>query len=173
MNYYIADMHLGHANILRLSNRPFKNVEEMDKKLIENWNNVVKETDDVYIVGDLIYKSQKGYEDYLSKLNGRKHLIVGNHDIKMLKNQDIINKYFVSVNDILTVNDGKYTIILCHYPLAEWNGFFRNTYHFFGHIHNNKNETFYIMEKIKKAYNVGADIIGFTPKTAAQIIEGM
>ena len=148
MNYYIADMHLGHANILRLSNRPFKNVEEMDKNLIENWNNVVKETDDVYIVGDLIYKSQKGYEDYLSKLNGRKHLIVGNHDIKMLKNQDIINKYFVSVNDILTVNDGKYTIILCHYPLAEWNGFFRNTYHFFGHIHNNKNETFYIMEKI-------------------------
>lgn len=172
MNFYISDTHLGHENIIRLSKRPFTNIEEMDKTIINNWNSVVSSHDDIYIVGDLIFKTKKGYEYYLEQLNGKKHLIVGNHDTKMLK-QPNIKRYFESINDLLTVNDGDYTIILCHYPLAEWNGFFRNTYHFFGHIHNNKNETYEIMKKIKKAYNVGADILNFTPKTAKQIIEGV
>lgn len=171
MNYYIADEHLGHANIIRLSHRPFNDVDIMDKALINNWNSVITDDDDVYILGDLIFKTTKGYDYYLKQLKGRKHLIVGNHDIKMLKQQGI-KQYFESINDMLTVNDGLYTIVLCHYPMAEWNGFFRNVYHFFGHIHNNINATSEIMDKIPKAFNVGADIIGFIPRTAEQIIKG-
>ena len=71
----------------------------------------------------------------------------------------------------MEVNDNGKHIILFHYPIAEWNGFFKdNTYHFYGHIHNNKNEVFYIMEKIPRAFNVGVDIINFEPKTADEII---
>ena len=57
MNYYIADLHLGHANIIRLSNRPYKDVDEMDNDLINRWNSVITDTDDVYIIGDLIFKT--------------------------------------------------------------------------------------------------------------------
>jgi calcineurin-like phosphoesterase family protein len=56
MNRYISDTHLGHENILRHSKRPFRNVEEMDKIIIENWNSVVGPNDDIYIIGDLIYQ---------------------------------------------------------------------------------------------------------------------
>lgn len=171
MNYYIADLHLGHTNIIRLSKRPYTTIDEMDKDLIDKWNSVVSDNDDIYIVGDLIFRTNKGYEYYLKQLKGKKHLIIGNHDHKMLK-QKGIDKYFESIDDLLMINDDKYTIVLCHYPLAEWPNFYRGAYHFFGHIHNNKNEAYEIMKNVKNSYNVGVDVIGFTPKTAKQIIGG-
>lgn len=51
MNLYIADMHLGHENVLKFDNRPFLSVSEMDKVLIENWNSRVSTNDDVYLFG--------------------------------------------------------------------------------------------------------------------------
>ena len=41
MNFYISDLHFGHYNVLKYDNRPFSSIEEMDKKIIENWNEVV------------------------------------------------------------------------------------------------------------------------------------
>lgn len=172
MNYYIADLHLGHANIIRLSSRPYKDVDEMDNDLINRWNSVITDTDDIYIIGDLIFKTSKGYDYYLKQLNGKKHLIVGNHDHRMLK-QKGISKYFESINDLLTITDNGKSIVLCHYPLAEWPGFYRGACHFFGHIHNNENDACKVMRKVKNSYNVGADIIGFTPRTANQIFLGL
>lgn len=55
MNYYIADMHLGHQNVIALDNRPFKNADEMDWELIRRWNQQVNENDHVYIVGDFCF----------------------------------------------------------------------------------------------------------------------
>lgn len=89
MNYYIADLHLGHTNIIRLSNRPYTTVDEMDKDLIDKWNSVVSDNDDIYIVGDLIFRTNKGYEYYLKQLRGKKHLIIGNHDHKMLRQKEL------------------------------------------------------------------------------------
>ncbi len=80
----IADTHIDHDNIRRLSNRPFNTVEEMDKTIISNWNSRVTDNDDVYILGDFSYKS-KAPIVYLKQLNGRKYLIVGNHGSKLLK----------------------------------------------------------------------------------------
>ena len=52
MNRYISDLHFGHANILKFDNRPFRNTEEMETSLIENWNNTVLAGDTTYILGD-------------------------------------------------------------------------------------------------------------------------
>jgi calcineurin-like phosphoesterase family protein len=52
-NFYIADLHFGHWNIVRYDNRPFESIEEMDNALIRNWNNVVSDEDTVYILGDI------------------------------------------------------------------------------------------------------------------------
>lgn len=168
MNYYISDLHLGHANIIRLSNRPYSNIEEMDEDLINKWNCTVTQNDDVYILGDLIYKSSDP-EKYLKRLNGKLHLIKGNHDT-FLKNPTC-RKYFESIDVYKEIDDNGKRVILFHYPIVEWNGFFRNSVHLYGHIHNNINATNDIMSKIPNCYNVGADLLGFTPRTLDEIIK--
>lgn len=171
MNYYTADLHLGHKNILRLSNRPFSSIEEMDKTLINNWNSVVKPEDDVYIVGDLCFRTtHDNMLQYISQLNGKKHLIVGNHDGEILKDKDL-RRYFVEIKDIKTVYDNGTKIVLCHYPMVEWDGYYRGTLHFYGHIHNNfDNATSKYIMSIPNAYNVGVDILDYYPRTLKEII---
>lgn len=171
MNYYIADEHFGHANIIHHSHRPFSSVEEMDKTLIDNWNSVVTDDDDVWIVGDLMYKTDNP-KKYLEALKGKKHLIVGNHD-KYIKNPGY-RKYFVSIDDYKRIQDGKYQVVLFHYPIAEWDGYYNkhvDVIHLFGHIHNNENEACKTMKERRNCYNVGSDLLGFTPRTLEQIIK--
>ena len=169
MIYYIADTHLGHDNIRRLSHRPFETVEEMDRTIIENWNKKVTDKDDVYILGDFSFKGGDPIA-YAKQLKGRKHLIIGNHDTALLKHPEF-NKYFVEAKDIKKINDNGVEIVLCHYPMVEWNGYYRNALHFFGHVHNtfNNPNTQYAMN-MKNAYNVGVDIIGFEPCTLEEAI---
>lgn len=76
--WVISDTHFGHENIIKYCNRPFANAKEMDEVLIENWNKVVKDEDIVYHLGDVYFA--QGHTN-LSKLKGRKRLILGNHDI--------------------------------------------------------------------------------------------
>lgn len=57
--YYTADQHFGHSNIIRFCERPFSTVEEMDEVLINNWNETVSDNDIVYILGDLVFRSDK------------------------------------------------------------------------------------------------------------------
>lgn len=52
MNYYISDLHIGHANAIKFDNRPFADVNEMNNAIMENWNSRVKPNDTVYILGD-------------------------------------------------------------------------------------------------------------------------
>ena len=173
MNYYIADTHFGHENIIRISHRPFSSIQEMDETLIKNWNKVVKPTDDVYILGDLAYKG-KDPDSYIRKLNGRKHLITGNHDGRITGNPDC-RKLFVEIRDMKTITDGGQKIVLCHYPMVEWDGYFRGVLHFYGHVHNNyENQTCKYLQTEKKAFNVGVDMpyIDFTPRTLKEIISG-
>jgi calcineurin-like phosphoesterase family protein len=170
-NFYISDLHFGHANIMRHSKRNFKDVDEMDEVFIKNWNSVVTDKDDVYIVGDFSLKSARNPIEYLRALKGKKHLITGNHDSHLLK-QAPIRALFVSISDIKKVHDDGDTIILCHYPMVEWDGFFRGALHFYGHIHNNnENASNKIMKQIKNAYNVGTDILGYFPRKKEEVIE--
>ena len=53
MVYFIADPHFGHVNAIRLCNRPFETIEEMNETLIQNWNERIHNNDTVYIVGDM------------------------------------------------------------------------------------------------------------------------
>lgn len=89
MNYFIADLHLGHKNCLRFDNRPFKTIEEQDNYVIENWNKKITVNDDVYILGDFSWYDDNKTIDIFSNLNGKLHLIKGNHDSKLLKNKNV------------------------------------------------------------------------------------
>lgn len=175
MNYYISDLHIGHTNILKLSHRPFDTMDEMIEKIIKNWNKTVKTEDDVYILGDVFYRYDGNMKELLQKLNGHKHLIIGNHEKQLLKNKQALYmfdsvEYYKEIFD--TVNGKQVQVIMCHYPICEWNGYFKNSIHLFGHIHNNTtNDTYKIIKKIKNAYNVGADILNFSPQTLSDVIE--
>lgn len=78
--YFIADTHFGHGNIITYENRPFVNVDVMDNELIKNWNSCVSKRDKIYILGDFSFRSKETTSDIVSKLNGHKILVIGNHD---------------------------------------------------------------------------------------------
>ena len=133
MIYYTADLHLGHANVIRHCDRPFKSVDEMDEALIRNWNSRIHHLDTVYIVGDLFFRNRRPCEACLAELKGRKHLITGNHDSSWMKKTDWPG-FFESVNSLLTMKDNGRLITLCHYPMMTWPDSRRDSFMVYGHI---------------------------------------
>ena len=136
MDYFISDLHFGHKNCLAFDNRPFLNIEEQDKYIIDHWNEQVGLDDEVYILGDISWYNTTKTLNIFNQLNGIKHLIKGNHDSKLLKNRDI-QKLFIEICDYkeIHLSDGK-DIILCHYPIVAFKNHYYGSYHFFGHVHN-------------------------------------
>ena len=83
MNYFIADLHIYHRNILKYCRQNFSNLDEMHKDMISRWNAVVSPDDTVYNLGDLAFQagSMKGeINAILYALNGKHILLKGNHD---------------------------------------------------------------------------------------------
>lgn len=78
--YVISDTHFNHTNIIAYCNRPFLSVEEMNEALVYNWNKTVKDTDIVYCLGDFALCNKQDIEKFVSRLNGYKILVMGNHD---------------------------------------------------------------------------------------------
>jgi len=78
--WFTADTHFGHVRILELCNRPFKTVEEMNERLVDNWNERVTPQDQVFILGDLALGKLDDSLSYVAQLNGTKFLVPGNHD---------------------------------------------------------------------------------------------
>lgn len=173
MIFYIADTHFGHAGVLKMSNRPFASIEEHDQILIETWNSTVSDRDIVYIVGDFCYRSKESAEFYLKKLRGKKILIIGNHDLKYLNKLGMCkDKYFEAIYQMTMIKDGDEHVVLCHYPLLEWSGYFRGWYHVHGHIHNNKtNPAVQFLKTQNRALNAGVDINNFRPVTLQELIQ--
>ena len=167
MIYYISDLHFGHGNIIKLCKRPFKNLEKMNETLIKNWNSKVTNNDKVYIIGDLFFRNQENPEEILSKLKGKKYLIVGNHDKSWLKKVDT-SKYFESIDNLLVFSNGKNKVTLCHYPMMSFEG----DYLIYGHIHNNKNAEYWnLLKNMDNALNASAEINNYEPVTFNELVE--
>ena len=169
MNLYISDLHFGHNNVIRFDRRPFNDAEEMDDCLIQLWNSRVAPDDDVYIVGDFAYKNERDEEWYLQKLRGHKHLIIGNHDGRLLQN-DRAMSYFETVDKIMHVTDGENQIVLCHYPMIEWYKSRHGTWLIYGHIHNKREETYQYMRTLDHALNAAAAINNYTPVSFGELV---
>ena len=78
--FIISDTHFDHAKIIKYCNRPFSDVNKMNDEIINRWNDVVKNEDIVYHLGDLFLGSKFDLKSIISKLNGNIYLIKGNHD---------------------------------------------------------------------------------------------
>ena len=174
MNLYISDLHFGHSNCISFDHRPFADRDEMDHCLIEFWNSRVNKDDNVYIVGDFAYRADKDEAWYLRQLRGHMHLIVGNHDGKLLQNEEAM-RYIESVDKMMHVTDNlngeNIEICLCHFPIISWNKKEHGSWHIYGHIHNKKDdEAHKIMAGFDHALNAGCMINNYTPASIRELI---
>lgn len=155
--FFTSDLHIFHRNIITFCNRPFSSVEEMNEKLIDNWNSVVKHGDIIYNLGDFSFGDQKETESVLSKLNGQHHLIIGNHDQLIVKNKSHFLKWFASIESYKEIKWNKQLICLFHYGQRVWNKSHFNSFHLYGHSHSK-------LEPFNTSVDVGVDSTWITGK---------
>lgn len=181
MDYFISDLHIGHKNVLSFDQRDFKTIEEHDAALMENWQNRVTNNDTVYLLGDISWCGANQTKEIMRQLPGKKVWILGNHDHKLQKNEEL-RKEFEEITDYKEIKlpTGKH-LILCHYPIPCFKNHLRGSYHFYGHVHNSKE--WEIMEKTREMivgefgqpcnmFNVGymMEYMNYTPRTFKEIV---
>lgn len=133
MLWFTSDNHFGHKNIIKYSNRPFESVEEMDEKMIEAHNAVVKPDDEVWFLGDFSFWPGPTIAGISHRLNGEKHFVWGNHDKALHIYKDMAN--FRSYQDYKELNWNGQKIVLFHFGQRVWNQSHRGSWHLFGHSH--------------------------------------
>lgn len=136
--FVTSDNHYFHKNIMKFcpQTRPFTDIGDMTEKMILAHNRVVRPEDDVYFLGDFSFGNATQTRDVIHRLNGRLHLVYGNHDRVIECNHDI-QKLFTSVQDYKFLKVGDKELAMFHYPIdGEWRNSHRGSYHIHGHLHN-------------------------------------
>ena len=167
--WFSADFHFSHNNVLHLCNRPFADIYEHDKVLIQNYNSVVSDNDDFFFLGDFAYKcSCERVVEILKKMNGRIHAILGNHD-KILRQavergllNDMLNSGKLEIFGLKAIledptiaiskmiNIEGQLIFLSHYGIRSWPNSFRGSICLYGHSHSR-------LPSLYKSMDVGID----------------
>lgn len=151
--YITSDLHFGHRNIIKYENRPFNDIQEMDNWIIKNWNKTVEEDDLVYILGDFSWYKGEKTNEILNKLKGDKILIVGNHDEIFLKDKKFDRNLFQEICNYKEIKIKTTKIVMCHYPIIDWNGKNNGSFHLYGHVHSMINEDTKYMKMLEEKYN--------------------
>lgn len=160
-----SDCHYGHEKLAFY--RGFASCEEMDEKLIENHNSVVKPNHSVYILGDLTFYKDENLARIVNRLNGRKFLIFGNHDYAIRKSYEL-QKLFIKCLDYYELSAGGQKICMSHYPMMAWNRHHYGSIMLHGHSHGSMKYPFY-----GRIMDVGADVHKLTPINIDDIIPEM
>ena len=169
--FFISDTHFSHYNIMKYSDRPFKDTNEMDETMIKNWNNIVPKDGIVFHLGDFAWKEVSKWKDIRSQLNGSIHLIYGNHDERLLKQikdlfEEVTNYKEINVIDVDSIyQNGLQNIILFHYPIRSWNRQFHGSWSLSGHCHPKEQRA----DEHEAWMDVGVDANNFTPVTYQQV----
>ena len=157
--FFTSDTHFGDHRVLNLYPRPFTSVVEMDAALVERWNAVVGPDDEVWHLGDFA-RTAKLAAALLPRLNGRKHLIVGNND----PHPDVAHGW-ASVAPYAEVRVDERDLVLCHYPFRSWNRMHKGALNLHGHSHGR-------LKPLPRQFDVGVDVRGYRPMTLAELLAG-
>ena len=172
--FFTADHHFGHRNIINHCKRPFGSQEEMDRTMIDNWNNVVAKNDVVFHLGDFCFMVNPW--KYLNELNGLIHLIPGTHDkrtARLIKRESKANdtsRFFVCDpihrwKPNRPIKDTQ-RIVLCHYSMRVWQNSCHGAWHLYGHSHGK-------LEGHGLSFDVGVDAQNFTPISIDEVCAKM
>jgi calcineurin-like phosphoesterase family protein len=136
-----SDLHFGHKNIMTfcpVTRARYKgDVDYMNEMMVQEWNEMVAPEDLTYILGDVAFCGAQKATEFMQRLNGRKILIEGNHDVKLVKHQPFRDCFEEITQYKKIVVDGT-NVIMFHYPIAEWDQMHRGAVHFHGHLHGEK-----------------------------------
>ena len=146
MIWFTADTHFYHGHIIDYCNRPARSIDEMNEKLIRNWNDVVKPEDEIYHLGDFAFCGRTRFIPIINQLNGRKYWVRGNHDRDLAKKEEV-KGFFEWIKPLTKIRikrmfdvegaprpyDQK--IVLCHFPILSWEGMAGGTWMLHGHCH--------------------------------------
>lgn len=158
--FITSDLHLDHTNIIKYCQRPFLNIEEMNKTLVDNWNNTISNKDTVYFLGDLAFgRGSKNTDYWLKQLNGKIFFIKGNHD------KSAITEFHD--NHILEYAGFKF--YLTHDPdnvPKDWEG-----WAICGHHHNNKPQEYPFIDKWGKRVNISVELTKYRPVKMDWLLE--
>lgn len=194
--FFTSDNHFNHENIIKFcfrgygsyeerKNNPelhFKSIGEMNEIMVQRWNEVVGPTDTVYVLGDFAMGDKYKSVEYFNRLNGTKHLVLGNHDcnnfVKKVVHPAILEMGFASITEELYAKIDGRNVWMAHIP--------------YGYNNDNRN---YLREKVKPGFslkkdvilsghvhdgwiinnynsiNVGTDVWDFYPQTLSQLLE--
>jgi len=162
MIFFTSDTHFREKR-LELFYRPFKTTEESDSTLVNGWNKMVGENDEVYFLGDFIgpdENNEKTLSEIVPKLNGKIHLVKGNYDELP---DEVYEKYFASVSDSLTMRvkkgDKSINLYLNHFPSKGR----KDMMNIVGHIHS-------LFKVQRNMVNVGCDAWHFRPVSLDQLL---
>jgi calcineurin-like phosphoesterase family protein len=156
--FLVSDTHFGHTGVCRFTRndgvtklRPWDNADEMDEEMVKRWNDRVRPKDKVYHLGDVVI-NRKALST-MSRLNGDKVLIRGNHDI--FRDTEY-NQYFRELRAYHVMNG----MILSHIPIHEESlGRFGTNIH--GHLHANRVMKDGVVDP--RYHNVCVEMTNFTP----------
>ena len=170
--FFTSDTHFNHANIIKFCNRPFKDVEQMNEVMITNWNNAISKDDTVFHLGDFCLGGAAEWTKILDRLNGKIYLIMGNHDLKNIR-QGFISR-FEHVAMQMRIEIGKKRIYLCHYPFLCFEGSYKDdVWQLFGHVHTRRSNSGIDAGRLQylypTQYDVGVDNNNFTPVSFGQV----
>ena len=141
--FVISDTHWNHSNILNFTDkagkfvrRGFNDVKDMNETMIRNWNSVVTDEDKVYHLGDVHFGPKEEADAILSRLNGKKRLILGNHDDGK---SPVLQKHFQKI--LMWRIFKEHSTILTHVPLHESTLNEGSQFNVHGHIHQMESPT--------------------------------
>lgn len=163
--WFTSDTHFYHRRVIEYCDRPYSSVEEMNEDLIKKYNELVKSGDTVYHLGDFSFGDKEKTIKIINRLNGQKHIILGNHD-KVIKGE--VAAKFASVSNYKEIKGpDKRKIILCHYAFRVWNGSHRGSYNLYGHSHGS-------LEDLGiKQMDVGVDTNNMKPYHMDEVVKYM
>lgn len=172
--WFTSDTHFYHENILHFCSRPFRDITDMNETLIRRWNETVPPDSFVFHLGDFAFGGSMEWNEVISRLNGRIYLILGNHDMKQIK-QGVMGR-FEHVTQQMTIRVGGQTVVLNHNPFLAYGGAYRNVWQLFGHVHSSPlskqgKDIGRLAYLFPRQYDVGVDNNDFRPVSFAEVRE--
>ena len=178
--FFIADLHFGHKDVIAFDHRPFRDVEEMEEEMIRRWNARVSKDDHVFVIGDMFGGVTMAHAgEIVHSLNGRIHLIRGNHDPKGELFESLFEEVTTCRQIQVRVRGEKQRVIMRHRLLPIFRGNEEGVVMLYGHTHDSivaKAEDQYLrfmnwLGIPLSAFNVGACRMDYEPRTLEEILE--